>query len=181
MWLAPNICRTDISLMTGTFPCLSTVSLAPFVVWARFFKSTLSQGHLPLCDMHATTPFSVTLNPFWIPFESLLSPFCQQNLDRPHLTSWGQLNFDEWSTCSSLLNKPPCTTLSHVALAHWSATCACTWIACIMMINRRHALALNLREDPLNWGRVALWESLWLSSNIELSSKLHPESVESFS
>jgi len=75
MWLAPNIFRTDVSLMTGTFPYLSTVSLAPF------FKSTLSQGHLPLCDMH-THNHAI--------FGHFLSPFCQLNLDRPHLTSWGQ-------------------------------------------------------------------------------------------
>jgi len=105
MWLAPNIFRTDVSLMTGTFPCLSTVSLAPFVMgalshWHLFFKSTLSQGHLPLCDIHTythththtTTPFLVT---FWITFGV---PFVNKiwidptwlvggNLDRPHLTS----------------------------------------------------------------------------------------------
>jgi len=40
MWLAPNIFGTDVSLMTGTFPNVSTVSLAPFVIWA------LSHWHL---------------------------------------------------------------------------------------------------------------------------------------
>jgi len=40
--------------LTGTFSYVSTVSLAPY------FKSMLSQGHLPLCDMHTTTPFLVT-------------------------------------------------------------------------------------------------------------------------
>jgi len=40
MWLAPNIFRTDVSLMTGTFPHLSTVLQATFVTWA------LSHWHL---------------------------------------------------------------------------------------------------------------------------------------
>jgi len=72
--------------LTGTFCHESMVSLAPF------FKSTLSQGHLPSCDMHAHMHACnhAIFSHFW----KLLSPFCQQNLDRPHLTSWGQM-FDE--------------------------------------------------------------------------------------
>jgi len=51
--------------LTGTFCYVSTVSLAPL------FESKLSQGHLPLCDIHAYIQprhFQSLLNPFWVPF-----------------------------------------------------------------------------------------------------------------
>jgi len=75
MWLAPDIfensCLTHdwhISMfkhcLTGTISYVRTVSLAPF------FNSTLSQGHLPLCDIHTyTQPHhfqSLFLNKIWI-------------------------------------------------------------------------------------------------------------------
>jgi len=56
--------------LTGTFCHVSTVSLAPF------FNSTLSQGHLPLCDIHTHTQprhFQSLLSHVWVTFESLLS------------------------------------------------------------------------------------------------------------
>jgi len=52
--------------LTGTFSYVSTVSLAPFS------KSTLSQGHLPLCDIHTYTHTqprnfqSLFVNKIWI-------------------------------------------------------------------------------------------------------------------
>jgi len=59
MWFAPNIFE---NWLASTFPYVSTVSLAPL------FRSTLSHGHLPLCDIHTythtTTPLLV--NKIWI-------------------------------------------------------------------------------------------------------------------
>jgi len=69
LWLAPNIFE---NCLTGTFPYVSTVSLAPFLMWALSHWHLHLNQHCPrgtspcVTHMHTTTSFLVTfVNEIW--------------------------------------------------------------------------------------------------------------------
>jgi len=111
--LAPNIFRTDVSLMTGTFPYLRTVSLAPFVTWALSHWHLFLIQHCPRGTFPYVTHMHAHNNAIFSHFLSTKfgqTPLDQlwANLDRPHLTRITQvLAFPQtWVNNPRFLNSP---------------------------------------------------------------------------
>jgi len=88
----PTFLRTPVSLMTDTFPHLSTVSLAPFLMWAlshwHFFKINTVLGAPSLMwHTHIHTYNHAIFSHFWVPFVNKIW------IDPTWLASWGQIKF----------------------------------------------------------------------------------------